>query len=356
MAKTTCDWTVERLPWWATGTLEEGEGESVREHLDECDSCRQELAATRRALALHALHLPVETLLDLVEDGAAESFRTADGEALSRAAVDAHLGHCASCREELSLLRESRAAVEAGPEEVGTVTAFAPRRAAADAEPARRRRFDRRLLALAASVAVAVVAAGGWLVTGRTVERQEERLAELARRVEAAEAAAADEPAAADPARPDRSPSVADPAAADPAAQEEIARLEAELAQLREEAAEPPVRIASAGTVVLWDAAVVRGADDGEAAAPESLDADEGGVLYVSSLPTGGPLRLVVEERAGGRTVLTLPGLEPRVDNDLHGPYHAITIPPGALAPGEYTVRLLAGDRQVLSKPLTVRR
>jgi hypothetical protein len=357
MAKTTCDWTVERLPWWATGTLEEGEGEGVREHLDDCDSCRQELAATRRALALHALHLPVETLLDLVEDGAAESFRTAEGEVLSRAAVDAHLGHCASCRQELSLLRESRAAVEVGPDEVGTVTAFAPRRATADAEPARGRRFDRRLMALAASVAIAVVAAGGWLDAGRTLERQEELLAEYGRRLEAAEAGepAAVEPGGSDPAAATADPAAADPDAVAPAAQAAIARLEAEVVQLREEAAKP-MRIASAGSVVAWDATVVRGGDDGEAAESDSFDADEGGTLVISSVPTEGPLRLVIEEWAGGRRVRTLPGLEPRFDNDFLGPYLSIDIPPGALAPGEYRVRVLSGDRQVLSKPLTMLR
>ncbi|HEX6201993.1 MAG TPA: zf-HC2 domain-containing protein, partial [Thermoanaerobaculia bacterium] len=185
MAKTTCDWTVERLPWWANETLEEGEAERVAAHLDECAACREELAATRQAMALYAAHLPIETLLDLAQGGAGEARGGGEPGGVSRAAAEAHLGHCAECREELALLHESRAAVAAEPgEEGGKVTAFAPRRAAAPGAGGHRR-FDRRALALAASVLLAVVAAGGWLSSHRAADERGERLAELERRLEA---------------------------------------------------------------------------------------------------------------------------------------------------------------------------
>jgi hypothetical protein len=349
MAKTTCDWTVERLPWWATGTLEEGEGESVREHLDDCDSCRQEMAATRRALALHALHLPVETLLDLVEDGAAESFRTAEGEVLSRAAVDAHLGHCASCRQELSLLRESRAAVEAGPDEVGTVTAFAPRRATADAEPARGRRFDRRLMALAASVAIAVVAAGGWLGAGRTVERQEELLAEYGRRLEAAEAAAGE------PAASESGARAGDAALATALAEEraEADRLREELERREEEAgrADAADRIASAvsvGSTITWNVELMRGdaGGGGPLIAPPGTPAL---MLHVTGFERA-PERLVVEDASGRRPV----ELPVELYDSALGRHLSITLRLGDLPEGRLRLRLLAGDDELASNWLIV--
>jgi predicted anti-sigma-YlaC factor YlaD len=127
MTETTCDWTVERLPWWVNGTLEEAEAQRVEAHLAECAACRDELAATRGALALYGAHLPIEALLELVEretgDGEAGeretggSGRAAGGPepsreaVLSSEAVAAHLGHCPACREQLALLRDPIAIV-----------------------------------------------------------------------------------------------------------------------------------------------------------------------------------------------------------------------------------------------------
>ena len=361
MAKTTCDWTVERLPWWANGTLDEGEAERVATHLEECATCREELAATRHAMALQSVHLPIETLLDLVEDGAAASFRTDDGEELSRAAVDAHLGHCASCREELALLRESRAALEAEPEEAGKVTAFAPRRPAEATAGGRNRGLDRRRLALAASLVAAFVAAFGWLATGLTAERRGDRLAELERRLAAAEAAAGETAGEATPgAAGDGEPAPADTEPEGGAAAE-IESYERRIAELEEalarRAAEPPAgeRVAgllSEGRLMPWNVTVLRSGERPAAPQPERVSAGQGEVALVVFAEGEGPLRVAIED-AGGRTIATLGGLRPESDHGM--PSHVVVnLPVGEMAPGTYRLRLLDGEDEVAARSLIV--
>lgn len=356
MAKTSCDWTVERLPWWVNGTLEEAEAERVAAHLAECAACREELAATRGALALYAVHLPIETLLDLVEDGAAERYRAADGAVLSRQAVDDHLGHCPTCREELALLRESRAAAEADPEAPGaTVSAFAPR-----PQPVRRRRFDRRSLALAASTLLFVVAAGGWLASARTAERRADSLVELERRYSEAIAARAVDETGGDRATAGEAPD--ETAAALAAAAEREAELEAEIAALEAElglqpAGEGSERLAQAvgvGPTVTWPVqpAVLRGGEGGQEEPPVEIAADTEQVsFFLTDLPNE-PLRLVVEN-AAGRQLVVHEGLKSFEGQEL-GRHTTVTLSLAGLPAGELRLRLFADGEEIRTRLLRV--
>lgn len=347
MTKTSCDWTVERLPWWVNGTLEEAEAERVAAHLAECDACREELAATRDALALYSVHLPIETLLDMVEDGAAESFRGAGGAVMSRQAVDGHLGHCTACREELALLRESRARVEADPAAPGaTVTAFAPPRPARD-----RRRLDRRSVALAASVLLFAVAAGGWLSSGWTAERRADRIAELERLAEATAARDAGERTGEPP------PAYGTPeemaAALDAAAEREadavarIAELEAE-----REGPRPPAesgeRMAAVGVgpTLTWDAyqPVMRGIDERPAETPREVPANaEQAFIFIPGVPDE-PLRLEVEDVATGRLIEQRQLI--RYDSPDVGVYTAFALSLSRF-PAEMRLRLFASGEEI---------
>lgn len=359
--KTTCDWTVERLPWWVNGSLEEAEAERVAAHLGECAACREELAATRGALALYSLHLPIETLLDLVEDEAAETYRAADGGMLSRQVVHDHLGHCPACREELALLRESRATVEADPAAPGaTVSAFAPR-PAAPAAPARRR-LDRRSLALAASILLFAIAAGGWLASGWTAERRGERIAELERRLNQVTATpAAGEPSAEPPATdemPDET-AAALAAAAEREAERaaEIAALEAEIDRLRA-AADGGERVAQAvgvGPTETWrvQPAVTRGEERPAESAVEVAAGAEQLSLFLTDLPDE-PLRLVVED-AVGRRLLVKDDLETFASPHL-GRHLTLTLSLADLPAGELRLRLFAGGEEVGDRLLRVAR
>jgi len=134
MSGVDCREIEERLPWFLHEGLPEGERRAVEEHLEACAACRAALDATRDASTLFALHLPAETIADYALGLPVE--------ALPRALVETHLGHCEACREEV-------AQVEA-----------AEREAAAEVRPlpsARARPVAwRGLLALAAAVAAAV--------------------------------------------------------------------------------------------------------------------------------------------------------------------------------------------------------
>jgi hypothetical protein len=357
MTKTSCDWTVERLPWWVNGTLEEAEAERVAAHLADCAACREELTATRGALALYSVHLPVETLLDLVEDGAAESFRGAGGAVMSRQAVDGHLGHCTACRAELSLLRESRATVEADPAAPGaTVTAFAPPR-----PPRDRRRLDRRSLALAASVLFCVVAAGGWLSSARTAERRADLLVEFERRLD--EAMAAREAEASNGAETtegtaDEASSVRAAAAAPQAAAErKIAELETERDRLRQELADGE-RVAEGvgvGVTVPWHVqpTVMRNAEARPDEEPIEVPAGQEQLsLYLTGLGDE-PLTLVVDDAAGGR-ILERGGLT-AVEAAGIEPHRTVTLPRADLPDGELlTLRLLADDEVIATLLLRI--
>ncbi len=96
-----CRTVSELLPWWLNGTLDKHEARLVEQHLRTCDACREELRATRRARDLHAGHVPAEDLVD---------FALGQLEASPRLTlVRNHLEACAECQQELELVCEPTA-------------------------------------------------------------------------------------------------------------------------------------------------------------------------------------------------------------------------------------------------------
>jgi hypothetical protein len=95
-----CAEAIELLPWLLNGTLEAGEAQRVRAHLDSCRSCRNELGETRWAAAVFAAHASAEALVALAWDQPAEG--------VDLDLVRRHVKNCTACAEELALVRESR--------------------------------------------------------------------------------------------------------------------------------------------------------------------------------------------------------------------------------------------------------
>lgn len=358
MTKTTCDWTVERLPWWVNGTLEAAEAQRVEAHLAECATCRDELAATRGALALYGAHLPIEALLDLVEGeaiegeaGEREAGGSGRGAALSSEAVAAHLGHCPSCREQLALLRESRAAVEgesAAREPTGaTVTPFAPR-SAQTAPPLRRRRLDRRSLELAASLLFCVVAAGGWLSNGLTAERRADRIAKLEQQW--AEATAARDAGERTWEPPPAAGTPEEMAAALKAAEERQADAVARIAELEAalEGPRPPAESGEriTGPLLTWEAfqPVTRGVDERPAELLLEVPADaEQAFIFIPGVPDE-PLRLEFEDVVSGRLIEQHKlSRYDRLDVGVHTTFEL----PLARLPADVRLRLFAGGEEI---------
>ena len=91
------------LAWYVAGALKPAEAREVRDHLDGCGECRRAadgLAAMVDALSRDAdpAHVGAEDLVRYETAG-----RTGDPDLGRR--VEAHLLQCASCRQELALLR-----------------------------------------------------------------------------------------------------------------------------------------------------------------------------------------------------------------------------------------------------------
>jgi len=146
MSGPICREIEERLPWFAAGSLPEGERAEVEGHLSVCLACREALAATREAAALLAAHPEASDLADYALGLPVEG--------LPRELLEAHLGHCASCREEVEL--------------VGRDPGLEPSSAPAAERPTRRRTAATvwRGFALAASL-VAVAGLSLWLAAPR---------------------------------------------------------------------------------------------------------------------------------------------------------------------------------------------
>jgi anti-sigma factor RsiW len=94
-----CDQAIEFLPWLLNGTLEATERDEVRRHLATCERCRAALNDTRDAWTIFAQHLPGDALVAL-----AYGEIPAD---VDPAVAERHLATCPECAAELELARMS---------------------------------------------------------------------------------------------------------------------------------------------------------------------------------------------------------------------------------------------------------
>lgn len=318
----TCEHTTQLLPWLLNGTLESQEREEVRQHLRTCDDCRRALSQTQAAWRLFEEHLPAEALIAL-----------AYGEAptgLDPATVERHLASCPQCAAELELARMSRRL-----EDDDNVALF-PVARPQGVRSGESRKW--RSAALAAGLAGAV-ALSGWIHSARQLDLASDRLAEAGRAGERPSAPAAPPPAAAG----DGDPALRERLAA---AQSQMRQLEAlqkqnaeavtqaqeQLAQFQQERERLLRPQANSWTGDLGNPDVVRGDET-----DRRIPADRFAQL---SLPPakgeGLPAERAVEIlNAAGKAVWQAP----RLVLDGYG-YYNVMLPPGSLAPGQYTIQL----------------
>jgi hypothetical protein len=132
-----CASVAARLPWLVNGTLAADEERRVRHHLESCAACREELAATHRALALVSGHVPAESLVDFAFES--------DPSPERREEVALHVARCPACSADLRQVFGSRAVHD--------------RDAAEDGGPAPSPAARRLRMAWASTLAASLVAA-----------------------------------------------------------------------------------------------------------------------------------------------------------------------------------------------------
>lgn len=318
----TCEHTTQLLPWLLNGTLEPQEREEVRQHLRTCEQCRQALSENQTAWRLFEEHLPTETLIAL-----------AYGEApvgLDPATVERHLASCSQCAAELELARMSRRL-----EDDDNVALF-PVARSQGVRNGESRKW--RSAALAAGLA-GVVALSGWIHSARQLDLASDRLAEAGQ-------------AGGRPTAPATPPPVAS-ASGDQALREQLAAAQDQMRQLEElqkksteavtQAQEQLAQFQQererllrpqANTWVgdLGNPDVVRGNDS-----TRTIPADRFAQII---LPPGKEEGLPAERSveildAAGKAIWQAP----RLLLDANS-YYNVTLPPGFLAPGRYTVQL----------------
>jgi putative zinc finger protein len=156
-----CNQAIELLPWLLNGTLEAGESDELRRHLETCESCRQALQETRDGWKIFSQHLPAEALVSL-----------AYGErpvAVGSPLAERHLASCPQCAADLELAKMSRRL-----EEDEKIAVFPAARSRSDADSGFRKW---RAAAMAAGL-VGIVAASGWMYSAQHAASLSERLAQ----------------------------------------------------------------------------------------------------------------------------------------------------------------------------------
>lgn len=307
----TCDQAIELLPWLLNGTLEAGERDEVRRHLASCERCRQALTETRETWTLFDQHVPSRDLVAL-----AWGERPAG---IDPALAQAHLASCPQCAAELELARMSRRL-----EEEDNVAVF----------PAPRPVRTWRAAAVAAGLAF-VVASSGWFYTAR-------QASDLARTAQARPPAPVTAPV----------PHPQTPAGGeDSGLREQVARLEGEMQRLmglqrenEKKAADAQAQVARLereratlarpqGADIVMFEDVVRG----ESGAGTTVRAGAySSLLLQAQGATGQGSAEILDE--SGKVVFQVPGLVPTEG------FYSVVLPPGALRPGRYTVRIKGQD------------
>jgi hypothetical protein len=301
------------LPWLLNGTLDPEERQQVLAHLATCESCRKDLAETRLAAGIFDQHPPTEAILALAWDEPPSA-------GIDLADLEDHLASCTSCAAELELARMSRRL-----EEDERVVPLARRSTPAPATSTGWRGW--KSAALAAGLA-GLVASAGWIQTAGRVQTLEEKLAE--RTV---------------------APAPVTPKPADPADyQQRIDQLTEELTQTRQQAdtlsqqvkqiaqdapGKPAPQISSRALSLTSGAGeVLRGNSPDEV---REIGARESAVLLLTATHKETHRDHAVEiVNAAEKVVWKSTGFMPDVDFSTY----ALTLPPGALPPGSYTIRI----------------
>ncbi len=313
----TCDQALELLPWLLNSTLEAGERDEVRRHLTTCDRCREALAKTREVWATFDQHIPSRDLVAL-----------AWGEkpsGIAPALAEAHLAACPQCAAEIELARMSRRLEE--EDNVALFPAVKPKPTAGAAPR------TWRASAIAAGLA-AVVAASGWIYTAQQLSAP---------------------PLLAGTRTPESTPAPAPPQPAtggDSSLKQKVAQLESDLQRLiglqqenEKKAADAQVQIAGleqerevlarpqAADIVMFNE-VVRDSSAGQGTVVRA------GVYSTFLLPARGAAGKgsaeILDE--SGKVVLRVGELTQEEE------FYSLVLPPRALRPGRYTLRLSGQD------------
>jgi hypothetical protein len=306
-----CAQAESLLPWLLNGTLSAAERAAVEAHLAGCASCAAARAEAELAYAAHAVHPREEELVDLAWD-------RVSGEAAELLA--AHARACATCAEELALLRESRAAAEAGTSDASPAAVLPFPTSRPTAAP----RW--RLATLAAGLAALALLAAGTLALELRAARRETAAADAARA--AAEARLAG--LAGTEERLRREAAAARDAAS--AATRRAEALEGQVAALPQPELNPPV------FELLPQELVVRGG----APAPEVLRYPTGTprlTLILATSPGQPPARALELRDTAGALLWRAQGLREQPTGD-----YTVTFPTALLPPAGCELRLL-GDR-----------
>jgi hypothetical protein len=332
-----CDDVRGMLPWLLNGTLTDDERQQALRHLATCATCRRELADTRLAAEIFDQHPPAEAILALAWD---ETPRGIDP-----AFLEEHLAGCPRCAAELELARMSRRL-----EDDDKIVPLTRR-----ATPATGWR-GWKSAALAAGL-VGVVAFAGWFQTAGQVRTLEERLAD--RTV-----------APAPPVAGGQAPSTSSEDAA--RAQQLAAELEQRLKEVEQQAAtlraqEKDLRgrlDQLAGTspakpapqINSWAGSLMPSADvarSNERREPEEVPGRTYATLLLTPAHPETHREHVLEiVDATGKVVSTTSGLSRNDDG-----YFSLTLPPGTLPAGAYTLRVygLTDGRREAAETYSIR-
>jgi hypothetical protein len=330
-----CDDVRGMLPWLLNGTLGDDERRQVLQHLSTCESCRRDLADTRLAAEIFDQHPPADAILALAWD---EPLRGIDP-----ALLEEHLATCPRCAAELELARMSRRLEE--DEKIVPLT----RRAATPAPVRSTGWRGWKASALAAGLA-GVVALAGWLQTAGRVHTLEEQLVnQPAASVSAPPPAVSGESKQAQQLADERGRQIEQLEARLNQAEQKASELNGQVEQLSQIARAQPA--APGPQINAWvqplqpSGDVVRGG--GPAAALE-VPARTSSVLLLSASHSETHSDHAVEiVNTAGKVVWSATGLTRDAQNNLY----VLTLPPGALPAGAYTIRvsgMAGGQREPL--------
>jgi hypothetical protein len=305
----TCDQAIELLPWLLNGTLDAGERDAVRRHVDICERCREALAETRAAGSVFAQHIPSQELVSLAWG------ETPSG--VDAATAEQHLASCPQCAAELELARMSRRL-----EEEDNLALFPPLKRRSETATGSR---GWRAAALAAGL-TGIVALGGWIYEFQQSSHLAAQLARAEAPAEPPETAQPQAPAGETLARLENQ--VKQLMGLQQENEKKAVEAQAQVAQLEKER-EALARPQATAMVELRD--VLRDGGTAEATVPR----DRSVILL---LPAGGDgasrERQAEIVNRSGKVVWKASRL-PVTEG-----FHSILLPAGSLEPGRYTLRI----------------